>query len=169
MKFKSLSPHPSRIRDTLSHKGRGIKDERVLEERTFMFGEKLDALRTPAGSGQITTILDRDTQFEGKLTFEGCVQINGKFKGEIFSEGALIVGEGGLVEGVIEIGRVEIKGEVQGTIRAKDRIEINAPAIVRGDIAAPSLIIKEGAVFEGNCSMGRRDNVVDLPRKTEFL
>ncbi len=132
-----------------------------------MFGDKNEAVRFTGSDipSEISTVLDKESAFEGKMTFEGTVLINGKFKGEIFSEGNLVVGEGGYVEGTIEIGNIQIQGEVRGNIVAKERIEINAPAVVTGDIAAPSLIIKEGAVFEGNCSMGRRDhkqNVVDM-------
>ncbi|MBX7147571.1 polymer-forming cytoskeletal protein [bacterium] len=131
-----------------------------------MFGDKAEDLRSDTITPKVSTILDKESAFEGKMTFEGCVVINGKFKGEIFSEGTLIIGEGGYVEGTIEIGRIQIQGEVRGNINAKDKIEINAPAVVQGDIAAPSLIIKEGALFEGNCSMGRnKGKVVDLNTK----
>lgn len=128
-----------------------------------MFGEKGEAIKL-AESREVSTVLDKECTFEGKLTFEGCVIVHGKFKGEIFSEGSLIIGEGGYVEGHIEIGSIQIQGEVRGNISASQKIEINAPAVVQGDIAAPSLVIKEGAVFEGNCAMGRKakDNVVDL-------
>lgn len=121
-----------------------------------MFGEKGEALKVTTHSRDVNTVLDKEASFEGKMTFEGSVLINGKFNGEIFSDGYLIIGEGGYVEGHIEIGTVQIQGEVKGNITAKEKIEINAPAVVRGDIAAPSLIIKEGAVFEGNCTMGRK-------------
>jgi cytoskeletal protein CcmA (bactofilin family) len=128
-----------------------------------MFGDKNEALKmVDLNNATVSTILDKDSSFEGKMTFEGAVLINGKFKGEIFSEGALIVGEGGYVEGQIEIGQIQIKGEVHGNIIAKQKIEINAPAVVQGDISAPSLVIKEGAVFEGNCSMGKAGKVVDF-------
>ena len=121
-----------------------------------MFGEKGEAIKL-SESRNVSTVLDKECSFEGKMTFEGCVIIHGKFKGEIFSEGTLIIGEGGFVEGHVEIGTVEIQGEVRGNISASEKIEITAPAVVQGDIAAPSLIIKEGAVFEGNCSMGRKE------------
>lgn len=129
-----------------------------------MFGEKGEALKMSDHSREVATVLDRESSFEGKLTFEGSVVINGKFSGEIFSEGSLIIGEGGYVEGRIEIGHIEIQGEVKGNILAKEKIEINAPARVHGDISAPSLVIKEGALFEGTCSMGRRpaQNVLEM-------
>jgi cytoskeletal protein CcmA (bactofilin family) len=125
-----------------------------------------------------TTVLKEDAAFEGKLIFEGNVHVNGKFKGEIYSSGELMVGKTGYVEGSVEIGTIVIQGEVQGNIKASQQIVINSPATVRGDIVAPSLIIEEGAVFEGNCSMGNAaarasaqeeadNNVVDFAKTAE--
>ena len=111
-----------------------------------------------------TTIIREDASFQGKMVFDGNVMVNGKFNGEIISTGELTVGSGGLVEGVIQIGTINIYGEVRGNIKAKQKIVINASAVVKGDIEAPSLVIQDGAVFEGNCAMGKAkgDNVIDL-------
>ncbi len=126
-----------------------------------------------------TTVLKEDATFEGKLIFEGNVHVNGKFKGEVYSSGELLVGKTGNVDGTVEIGTIVIHGEVSGSIKASQQIVINSPAVVRGDIAAPSLIIEEGAVFEGNCSMGKpvsistgqddyeENNVVEMPKAAE--
>lgn len=140
----------------------------AMSKEGTMFGEKGEVLKMNDHAKEVSTILDRDSSFEGKMTFEGCVVINGRFKGEVFSEGSLIIGQGGYVEGRVDIGSIQIQGEVRGNIVAKEKIEINSPAVVQGDIQAPSLIIKEGAVFEGNCSMGRRENqnVVDFAPRT---
>lgn len=119
-----------------------------------MFGERERPLRVIEQNP--TTLLDRGCQFEGKLTFEGSVQINGRFRGEIFSDGHLVIGEGAEVEGKIEIDSVQISGNMVGTIQAKRKIEMLPPACVRGDITTVSLVVQEGAQFEGNCSMGKR-------------
>jgi len=118
-----------------------------------MFGDKDRALKLV--SEEATTLLDKGAEFEGKLTFEGKVQINGRFRGEIFSEGVLVIGEGAEVDAKIEIDTVIIQGQVTGNILAKRRIEMHPPAVVKGDIISPGLVVSEGAVFEGNCSMGR--------------
>ena len=118
-----------------------------------MFGEKDRALKLV--SDDILTVLDKGAEFDGKLTFEGKVQINGKFRGEVFSDGILIIGEGAEVDAKIEIDTVIIQGQVTGNIIAKSRIEMHPPAVVKGDIVSPGLVVSEGAVFEGNCSMGR--------------
>ena len=47
--------------------------------------------------GEITTLLGRGATFEGKLTFEGTVRIDGRFKGEVFSDDVLVIGEGAIV------------------------------------------------------------------------
>lgn len=120
-----------------------------------MFRDKEGESHMDQSVSDNTTILKEDATFEGKLIFEGNVLVNGKFKGEIYSSGELIVGKSGLVEGDVQIGSIIVHGNVNGNIKAKQKIVINAPAEVRGDIVAPSLIIEEGAVFEGNCAMGQ--------------
>ena len=131
-----------------------------------MFGEKDRALKIV--DGETMTLLDKDAQFEGKLTFDGKVQINGKFRGEIFSEGTLIIGEGAEVDAAIDIDTVIIQGQVNGTIQAKSRIEMHPPAVVKGDIASPGLVISEGALFEGSCSMGTNQaKLLELPTTSE--
>jgi cytoskeletal protein CcmA (bactofilin family) len=103
--------------------------------------------------GEINTLLGRGSEFEGKLTFEGTVRIDGKLKGEVFSDDVLVIGEGALVEAEIDIGEIIIQGTVVGNIRAKRGIEIHAPGRVKGDLTTPSLQIDKGVIFEGRSFM----------------
>jgi cytoskeletal protein CcmA (bactofilin family) len=106
---------------------------------------------------QIDAFLGADTDFEGKLSFKGSVRIDGRFKGEILTDGTLIVGETASLESNIRVSHIIISGEVRGNITASDRIEINAPGKVYGNIETPTLVIAEGVVFEGNCSMQKTE------------
>jgi cytoskeletal protein CcmA (bactofilin family) len=110
------------------------------------------AARQPA-AGEITTLLGRGAQFEGKLTFEGTVRIDGRFKGEVFSEDTLVIGDGAQVEAQIDVGEVIIQGTVVGNIVAKRSIEIHAPGRVKGDLHTPALQIDKGVIFEGRSFM----------------
>ena len=103
--------------------------------------------------GEITTLLGRGATFEGKLTFDGTVRIDGRFKGEVFSDDTLVIGEGAVVEAEIEIGEVIIQGTVVGNIKAARSIEIHAPGRVKGDLHTPTLQIDKGVVFEGRSFM----------------
>jgi cytoskeletal protein CcmA (bactofilin family) len=114
-----------------------------------------------APQGEITTLLGRGAAFEGKLTFDGTVRIDGRFKGEVFSDDVLVIGEGAHVEAEIDIGEVIIQGTVVGNVKAKRSIEIHAPGRVKGDLHTPSLQIDKGVIFEGRSFM---ENAVVAPR-----
>jgi cytoskeletal protein CcmA (bactofilin family) len=102
---------------------------------------------------EISTLLGRGTTFEGKLTFEGTVRIDGKLKGTVFSDDVLIIGEGATVEADIDIGEIIIQGTLIGNVHAKRGIEVLAPGKVKGDLHTPSLQIEKGVVFEGRSFM----------------
>ncbi len=110
-------------------------------------------LAVPVESHEISGVIEKGCEFEGKLCFEGTLRIGGAFKGEIFTNDVLVIGEGANVQAAIEAGTVIINGEVTGDIIAKHRVEIHKPAIFRGNIATPSLMVDEGVIFEGSNKM----------------
>ncbi len=110
---------------------------------------------------EINAFLGKDTEFEGKLSFKGAVRIDGHFTGEIFTEGTLIVGELAVIESNIHVSHIIISGEIRGNIIADNRIEIHAPGKVFGNIQAPTVVIEEGVIFEGNCRMRGTEKVED--------
>ncbi len=101
--------------------------------------------------------LGKGTEYEGRLTFKGTARIDGHFKGEISAAGTLIVGEGATVEADIHISHIVISGEIHGNIIADQRIEIHPSGKAFGDIQAPTVVIGEGGIFEGNCRMYREE------------
>ena len=107
----------------------------------------------PSGGAQVTTLLGRGSEFEGKLSFEGTVRVDGKLSGEIFTEDTLIVGEGAEVRAEINVGAIVVEGTVHGNIHAKRSVEIHTPGRVRGNIITPSLFIEKGVMFDGSCQM----------------
>jgi len=104
------------------------------------------------------------------------LRVDGRFSGRITSgTGTLIVGAGGQVDANVEFSVAQIHGVVNGDIIAGQRIELGRAAKVSGNIQTPSLVIEQGAVFEGSCKMvqlkaaaapkmERKDNVLDATR-----
>ena len=117
------------------------------------FSPAQNSATDPVGGAQVTTLLGRGSEFEGKLSFEGTVRVDGKLSGEIFTEDTLIIGEGAEVRAEINVGAVIIEGSVQGNIHAKRSVEIHTPGRVRGNIITPSLFIEKGVMFDGTCQM----------------
>lgn len=126
-----------------------------------MFGRKRDKEKNPL-EDQMNGFIGKGMFIEGRLNFEGSIRIDGDFKGEIDSEGLLIIGEGALVEAVISIGSAIICGEVRGDVDA-NKVELKKPAHIYGTIRTQNIIIEEGVVFEGNCIMRNKGKEETLP------
>lgn len=120
-------------------------------------------VKPPAVPEDISAFLGRETSFEGKMTFQGVFRLEGKFEGEIFESGTLIVGESAAVKGKIDAHTVIISGLVEGDLYAKARVEIHSSGKFYGNLLTPSLIINEGGVFEGYCKMEKIHPEEDHP------
>ena len=126
------------------------------EEPQPMAMLKRDDAPNPGGS-ELNALLGRGSEFDGKLTFEGTVRIDGKFTGQIQSGDVLVVGEGAKVSAEVSCGTVIVHGEVNGNIRARNGVELHHPARVRGNIETPSLMVEKGVLFEGQAKMENLD------------
>lgn len=113
---------------------------------------------SPVRPVEIHALLGRGTHFEGKLHFDGRVRLDGSFQGEIEGEDVLVIGEGATVRGSILVSTCIVTGgEVEADIRAREAIELHAPAKVKGALHAPAIFIDRGVVFEGTCKMAPLD------------
>jgi len=103
------------------------------------------------------TILGPEASFEGKLTFQGQVRIDGKFKGEIFTDDVVVIGKDAEVVASINVGSLKLHGLLRGNVRASSSVELYPPARLFGDIETPNLTIQSGVIFEGACRMENLD------------
>ena len=106
--------------------------------------------------GDLNGFLDAGSHIEGDLHFEDTFRVDGRLSGRVVSKGDLVVGDQGRVEGELRVGRIFISGTVKGSVNASQRVEITARGRVNADLETPSLMIEDGAFFEGRCSMGKR-------------
>jgi cytoskeletal protein CcmA (bactofilin family) len=106
-----------------------------------------------AVTSDLNALLGRGSEFEGKLTFDGTVRIDGKFTGSIITKDTLVVGEGALVSAEIDCGTIIVHGQIVGNVRARGGVELHAPAKVKGNIETPSLMIDKGVTFDGQTKM----------------
>lgn len=103
--------------------------------------------------GKIRSALGPGTIIQGKLSFDSAVSIDGKLNGEIFSSKTLLVGASGVVDAQVDVATLIIKGIVKGVVRATERVEVRSGGQLLGDVITPCLVIDEGCIFSGNCSM----------------
>lgn len=123
------------------------------EPKTMAMLKRDDAPPSSGGGGNLNALLGRGSEFEGKLTFEGEVRIDGKFSGTIVTNDVLVVGDGAKIQAEISCGTIIVHGEVIGNIKAKSAVELHAPARVKGNVETPSLMVEKGVMFEGQTKM----------------
>jgi cytoskeletal protein CcmA (bactofilin family) len=103
--------------------------------------------------GEFHAFLGEGIQFKGEVTCAGTLRVDGCLEGQIVRSEVLVVGERGEVRAEIEVGRLVVSGHVKGTISARQRVELLGPSRVTGTIRTPSMVVVEGAVFDGKCEM----------------
>ena len=125
-----------------------------------MFGSKKQEqakMKKPVAidKADIKAFLGPGSRFEGKLSFDELVRLDGIFSGEICSSDTLIVGETAEIDGSIDVGALILSGRFKGGIKATTLVELRAPAQVEGTIEAASLKIDEKVIFNGEVKMAQ--------------
>lgn len=101
----------------------------------------------------MNTIIGKGSVIEGTLEVEGEIRIDGTVKGKISSTESLTIGNGGIVEADLNTKVAVIGGNVIGNVFALEKIELQSKAVVEGDITTKNLVVEEGAILHGKCSM----------------
>ena len=125
-------------------------------------------MTSPDGSGS-SAFLGKGSRVVGKLLFEGPARIEGNVEGEITAQDTLTIGESAVVNAQITGSAVIIHGRVTGDVTARKRLEVRAPGRLLGNVITPSLVIHEGVVFEGQCSMGSDLRTIEKDRKVAIV
>lgn len=93
---------------------------------------------------EISAFLGAGTEYTGDLSFKGAVRIDGIFKGNIVSEGALIAGKEALICGEARVGELILAGTFEGVVHATQRAIIHKGGELKGTLYAGALVIEEG-------------------------
>jgi len=102
---------------------------------------------------QEISILSHGLKFEGKLSSEGNVRIDGDFTGDIIINGNLTLGEKSVVNGNIQATNITISGKVDGIVEAGEKMILESSSRMVGDLSAKILVVNEGSIFDGKSKM----------------
>ncbi|MGB8657313.1 MAG: polymer-forming cytoskeletal protein [Candidatus Zixiibacteriota bacterium] len=105
------------------------------------------------GEGGLNTIIGKDSVIEGTLEVQGGLRIDGVVRGRVSATETVTVGDSGRIEAELTAAIAVIGGKVTGNVFAKEKIELQSKAAVEGDITTQNLIVQEGAMFHGKCTM----------------
>jgi len=102
---------------------------------------------------QIDTVVGPGTKFQGNIEAIGIVRVDGFFNGGIVTQGDIIVGENGDVEGKLKARNIIIAGTSKANLICEAKLHIKSNGKVIGDVEVDSIVIEEKAVFQGQCLM----------------
>ena len=106
----------------------------------------------PVGKGAaVDTVIGPQCVVRGRLEGSGIIRIEGRFEGEVATEGDVIVGEAGELLANVSARDILVGGLIRGDVHASGRLEILGTGRLTGDVNARNLVIAEGAVFTGRC------------------
>jgi cytoskeletal protein CcmA (bactofilin family) len=105
-----------------------------------------------AGDGALS-LIGNNAMIEGKLLSEGSIRIDGKVVGDVVAKAHVSIGLTGQVEGSVTARNVAVAGRLKGGINAAEKLILEEKSTVRGDIRAARLVVGEGAMFDGHCTM----------------
>jgi cytoskeletal protein CcmA (bactofilin family) len=102
---------------------------------------------------EVTSIVGPGTEMTGNLSADTTLRIDGYFNGEVKSTDTVIVGEKGRIIGKVTCSFLFVGGTIEGTVVTSEKLQITAGGYINGDITTATLVIDQGASFDGYCKM----------------
>ncbi|MBW3633089.1 MAG: polymer-forming cytoskeletal protein [Chloroflexi bacterium] len=106
-----------------------------------------------AASFEAVSLVDRDSAFDGVFRAQRDLRVEGEVKGTVTCDGTLFIAEGATVAATVDAAHITVAGDLKGEIRCRGRLQILPSGRVRADVTTGSLIIQEGAIYEGQLEM----------------
>jgi cytoskeletal protein CcmA (bactofilin family) len=104
-------------------------------------------------SFEAASLVDRHSAFDGNFRSQRDLRVEGELKGNVACDGTLFVAEGATVTASIDAEHVTVAGDLSGEVRCRGRLQILPSGRVRAKVSTGSLVIQEGAVYEGQLEM----------------
>ena len=98
-------------------------------------------------------VIGEKSYFTGNFSINGSLRIDGRFEGKTLKADQLYIGHEGKVRTNIDAVSVIVEGLIMGNINATSRVLLMPTAKVYGDIKTPELIIQNGVLLEGRCTI----------------
>ncbi len=105
---------------------------------------------------EANSIIGHNSQFQGRFAVKGAIRIDGKFEGDSLIVDKVFIGPKGKVKTNVKASSVVVEGVLIGNIQATNRVLLLPSSRILGDIQTPELIIQNGTILRGNCTISHR-------------
>jgi len=118
-------------------------------------------------NGHVHNHIAIDTKITGDINSKGDLRVDGQISGTVITEGKIVVGPDGRVEGTIKCKNANISGVISANLEVAELIVLKDTAKIKGDILTKKISIEPGAEFTGNCKMGNESSTTTMDGKRQ--
>jgi len=101
----------------------------------------------PPAPNDSVTVIGAGLTITGNVESKGDVQVEGEVQGDVHAK-HIVIGERARITGALIAEEIVVRGNVQGSIRG-NAVTFHSSSRVEGDVFHKSLVIEQGAFFEG--------------------
>lgn len=123
----------------------------------------LDWRNEPGTSFEAVSLVDRHSTFDGTFRAQRDLRVEGEVKGNVTCDGTLFIAEGAIVAASVDAEHITVAGDLSGEIRCRGRLQILPSGRVRASVTTGSLVIQEGAIYDGQLEMAGIEPVAPRP------
>jgi len=147
-----------------------VQEYRVMSVRStdssLYATQRADYADQREDSGESISILDRFSNFDGTFHSSRDLRIEGQAKGTIECQGTLHIAQGATIDAKVDAENITVAGDLDGEITCRGRLQILPSGRVRGKINTVTLVIHEGAFYEGQLDMATPERQLSSGRRT---
>lgn len=132
---------------------------RTASDRDYTSADDDNAFfsEAPTSVDDSFSVVDRHSAFDGTFRAERDLRVEGEVKGTIECQGTLFVAQGAHVTAKVEAENISVAGDLNGDIHCRGRLQMMPSGRVRGKVSTTTLVVEEGAYYEGELEMVQPD------------
>ena len=106
--------------------------------------------------------IESSTNIKGDIVSEGDFRIDGTLEGSIKTNGKIVIGKEGLVNGSVSCNNADVEGKIKGNLFVSETLNLRSTCHIEGEVLIGKLIVESGANFNASCSMNKEGKKADI-------
>ena len=106
--------------------------------------------------------IESSTSIKGDIVSEGDFRIDGTLEGSIKTNGKIVIGKEGLVNGGVSCNNADVEGKIKGNLFVSETLNLRSTCHIDGEVLIGKLIVESGANFNASCSMNKEGKKADI-------
>ncbi|MDA9660582.1 polymer-forming cytoskeletal protein [Flavobacteriaceae bacterium] len=106
--------------------------------------------------------IESSTSIKGDIVSEGDFRIDGTLEGSIKTNGKIVIGKEGLVNGGVSCNNADVEGKIKGNLFVSETLNLRSTCHIDGEVVIGKLMVESGANFNASCSMNKEGKKADI-------